>query len=120
MINMFKTRINDCEDNTFELIVTVEEHNIIGGLGSAVSETLSKQLFWQLFLFCLPRWRCESASSSLTRFGCYQLGGAGGGGGPGTPTTSRCYYEEESSATAREFKRENCLEDNCAVKVAVK
>ena len=36
-----------------------------------------------IFLFW---WRCESASSSLTRFGCYQLGGAGGGGGPGTPT----------------------------------
>ena len=26
----------------FKLIVTVEEHNIIGGLGSAVSETISK------------------------------------------------------------------------------
>ena len=26
----------------FKLIVSVEEHNIIGGLGSAISETLSK------------------------------------------------------------------------------
>ena len=36
------------------MIITVEEHNIIGGLGSAVSEVMStvknspKQLFWGL------------------------------------------------------------------------
>lgn len=36
-----ESKINEVAKK-FELIVTVEEHNIIGGLGSAVSETLSK------------------------------------------------------------------------------
>ena len=36
-----KTKIREIALN-FKLIVTVEEHNIIGGLGSAISETISK------------------------------------------------------------------------------
>ena len=36
-----KSIILACKDS--KLIVTIEEHNVIGGLGSAVSEVISRQ-----------------------------------------------------------------------------